>query len=178
MRLRVSVWVGLCVTATLLIIRPSALFSADLNGRLRSSHPTIALSIAEADKHSPRFHKLLEDIGRTDGIVYVEAGECGHGVRACLPHKIVWAGPRRLLFILIDPYDVAHSAPAHLAGIIAHEVQHALEFLSDANVTNAAAMFMFYKRDASARGTFETAAAVLVSNRVSREVTDALRRRQ
>jgi hypothetical protein len=175
MRLRVSVRVGLCVTATLLVSRPSALFSADLRERLRSSHPAIALAIAEADKHSPRFHRLLEDLARTDGLVYVEPGQCGHGVRACLPHTIARAGQRRLLFILIDPYDVAHSAPAHLAGIIAHEVQHALEFLSDVKVTNAAAMFMFYKRDASARGTFETAAAVLVSSSVSREMADALR---
>src|SRR6188474_365490 len=108
MRLGVSVRVGLCVAATLLVIRPGALFSADLSGRLRSSHPAVALAIAEADKHSARFRKLLEDLGRTDGLVYVEPGQCGHGVRACLPHTIARAGQRRLLFILIDPSDIAN----------------------------------------------------------------------
>jgi hypothetical protein len=178
MRLSVSLLrVGLCVMAVLLVFRPSALFSADSRdlARLRSTNPAIALLIAEADKRSLLFHKLVADLARTDGLVYVEAGWCGHGVRACVPHSIARAGPFRLLRILIDPYDAQHVGIAHLAGIIAHEMQHALELLADPRVTSAAAMFWFYEREAPAGGAFETAAAILVSDRVSREMANALR---
>ena len=179
MRLGVSLRVGLCVTATLLAFRPSPLFSADLGDgpRLRSSNPAIVRSIAEADKHSSIFRQLVDDLARTDGIIYIEAGQCGHSVRACLPHSIAQSGQFRLLRILIDPYDTDHAGVAHLAGTIAHELQHALEILSDLSVTNAAAMFAFYGREPSADGVFETAAAILVSDRVSGEMTDALRLR-
>ena len=136
------------------------------------------MSIAEADKQSSIFHQLLDELARTNGIVYIEAGKCGHGVRACVPHSIALAGPFRLLRILIHPYDAGHASAAQLAGIIAHEVQHALELLSDLSVTNAAAMFSFYGRAPSADGAFETAAAIVASDRVSREMTDAVRRRQ
>jgi hypothetical protein len=116
------------------------------------------------------FHELLEDIAHTDGLVYVETGHCGHGVRACVPHSIIRSGPFRLLHILIDPHDVRNGSAAEIAGIIAHELQHALELLFDPTVTNAAGMFAFYHRDPSAHGVFETDAAILTGDRVSREV--------
>jgi len=161
---------GLCVIA--LVFWSSVLFSADLRdlARLRSPDPLIAALMADANRRSMTFHELVEDIAQTDGLVYVETGHCGHGVRACVPHSITRSGPFRLLHILIDPHDARNGSAAEVSGIIAHELQHALEILFDPTVTNAAAMFAFYHREPPAHGVFETYAAILTGDRVSREI--------
>ena len=163
---------ALFVVALLLVIWPRLLLSAGWRDliRLRSENPVIARLIAKADERSLTFHGLLEDIARTDGLVYVGTGQCGHGVRACMPHSIICSGSFRLLRILIDPRYL-DTDDAQLTGIIAHELQHAREILSDPTIRNAAAMFMFYKREAPARGAFETAAAILIGDRVTGEMT-------
>jgi hypothetical protein len=162
---------GLFVAALFLVMWPRLVFTISWReqARLRSDNPAITRLIATADQRSTTFHGLLEDIGRTDGIVYIATGLCGHGVRACMPHSIARSGPFRLLRILIDPKYV-NLDDAHLTGIIGHELQHALEILSDPTITSAAAMFNFYKRTAPASGAFETAAAILVGDRVKGEM--------
>jgi hypothetical protein len=51
--------------------------------RVRSENPFIAAAIASAVERSVTFEQLLASIQGTDGLVYVEEGLCGHGVRAC-----------------------------------------------------------------------------------------------
>src|SRR4051812_12217444 len=70
--------------------------------RLRSSNPVIAASMSDAAAASMTFHALVEALARTDGLVFVETGQCGHGVRSCVPHSIVRAGRFRVFRILID----------------------------------------------------------------------------
>ena len=54
---------------------------------------------------------------------------------------------------------------------VAHELRHALEVLSDPTVTNADAMYFFYRREGSMRGAaFETRAAIDAGNAVRREL--------
>jgi len=165
---------GLFVAALFLVMWPRLALSADWReqARLRSDNPAIARLIETADQRSVTFHGLLEDIARTDGIVYVATGLCGHGVRSCMPHSIARSGPFRLLRILIDPKYI-NIDDAHLTGIIGHELQHALEILSDPKITSAAAMFNFYKRAAPVSGAFETARAILVGDRVTGEMAIA-----
>jgi hypothetical protein len=162
---------GLFVAVLFVVMWPRLVFTISWReqARLRSDNPAITRLIATADQRSTTFHGLLEDIGRTDGIVYIATGLCGHGVRACMPHSIARSGPFRLLRILIDPKYV-NLDDAHLTGIIGHELQHALEILSDPTITSAAAMFNFYKRTAPTSGAFETAAAILVGDRVKGEM--------
>src|SRR5580765_2794811 len=144
---------GLFVLALFLVMWPRPVLSTTWReqARLRSDNPAIARLIARADQLSMTFHGLLEDIARTDGIVYVATGLCGHGVRACMPHSIARSESFRLLRILIDP-KYATIDEAHLTGIIGHELQHALEILSDPKITSAAAMFNFYNRATPASG--------------------------
>ena len=47
----------------------------------------------EAPTLSETFRRLVGEIETTNGIVYVEAGKCRFGVRACLIHSIDVAGP-------------------------------------------------------------------------------------
>ena len=164
----------LVVVALSLVMWPRLLLSAGSRElpRLRSGNPVIVRSIAQADQQSTTFHGLLEDIARTDGIVYIETGLCGHGVRACVPHSIARSGPFRLLRILIDRH-YTKSADAPLAGVIAHELQHALEILANPKITNGAAMIMFYNRETPAGGAFETAEAIRIGDRVAGEMAAA-----
>jgi len=47
----------------------------------------------EAPTLSETFRRLVGEIETTNGIVYVEAGKCRFGVRACLIHSIDVPGP-------------------------------------------------------------------------------------
>jgi len=164
----------LCIVALFLVSWPRLLLAAGWEEmpRLRSGNPIIVRMIAKADRQSTTFHGLLEDITRTDGIVYIEAGFCGHGVRACVPHSMAQSGSFRLLRILIDPRYTKSDA-RHLADVVAHELQHALEILADPKITNGAAIFMFYSRETLPGGAFETAAAIRIGERVAREMAVA-----
>jgi len=165
---------SLVVVALFLVIWPKLLLSAGSRElpRLRSGNPVIVRSIARADQQSMTFHGLLEDIARTDGIVYIETGLCGHGVRACVPHSMARSGTFRLLRILIDR-NYTESDDAHLAGVIAHELQHTFEILADPKITDGAAMFMFYDRIMPTAGAFETEAAIRIGERVVDEMAVA-----
>jgi hypothetical protein len=158
--------------AVLLGVSQTRLFSADWSGRarLRSGNPELALLLADADQVSATFHGLVQDLGRTNGLVYVETGQCGHHVRACVPHVMTRAGEFRLLRILIDPRYARTIGRVQLIGSIAHELHHALEFLADPKVTSGAAMFAFYRREAPRSGVFENEDAVLVGARVAGEM--------
>ena len=56
---------------------------------VRSTTPAIASALSEAASRSATFRELVRVIEGTDGIVYVEPGECRHGVRACLSLQVV-----------------------------------------------------------------------------------------
>lgn len=68
----------------------------------------------------------------TAGLIYVDEGKCGHGVSACLLLSVQVAGPFRVLQIKID----ARRPDCVLMAQIGHELQHAIEILSDPNVTD------------------------------------------
>ena len=134
---------GGCMTAYLLIV--SALLLAPdtpVAPRVRSSHAYIRAMIDEAQVRSATFRHLVRAIEATDGIVYVEEGDCRHGVRACLPLVITSTGDFRILRVLID----ARQKDWDVMAEIGHELQHALEVFSERNVrANEQIFFLFYK---------------------------------
>ena len=69
--------------------------------RIRSSSASLAALIARVTKHSATFRALIDAINASDGIVYVEAGECGHDVTAGLL-GVTSAGAYRMLWIKVD----------------------------------------------------------------------------
>jgi hypothetical protein len=92
-------------------------------------------------ERSTTFRRLLEAIDATDGLVYVTEGTCGQGVRACLHMSIELAGANRLLRILVNP---RRAAGCELIASIGHELQHALEALSNPNIKTSSALFSFF----------------------------------
>ena len=140
---------------------------AHVMARVRSSNPAVAALIKSATEQSATFKGLVDTINSSDGIVIVEAGKCGHSVRACLLLSVTMAGPNRLLRVVVD----TKKADWDLMGSIGHELQHAIEVLSNPAVTNNAAIYFFYEQAVpKSSGRFETAAAIQVGERVRAEV--------
>ena len=137
------------------------------DARVRGVSARVLGIINDAAAQSGTFRGLVDRIGTTDGIVYVAEGQCGHGVRACLLVTMTIAGPNRVLRILVDP----RKADRDLMGSIGHELQHAVEVLSNVSLRNYSAMQLFYKRRChECGGLFETDAAVRAGNAVRREL--------
>jgi len=136
--------------------------------RVRTSTARIASLLSEASARSATFRELVSGIERTDGIVYVEPGQCRHGVRACLSLSITSAGGFRMLRVLVNlATDVLE-----LMATIGHELRHALEILTEPAVRTTEQAYMFYAREAAtARDVFETAAAIQAGHAVRDEIS-------
>ena len=135
--------------------------------RVRSSDPVIASLIATGVARSPRFRRIIEAIDATNGLVYVEPGKCRNRVRACV-EGMSTTRTHRIVLVRIRP-----DAPEwEIVATIAHELQHALEILSDPAVTTSRAMYLFYLRQGPNRfsGGFETDAAIDAGEAVLKEL--------
>jgi len=140
-------------------------------GRVRSSDASLAALIDRAAAHSPTFQRLLESVEHAHGIVYVEVGTCTHGVRACLQMWMKTVGPNRFLRVVIDASKI--SSDAEKMGLVGHELQHAVEALSESGVTDGVSLYNFFRRLAPTdNGRFETTAALHAGD----DVQDELRR--
>ncbi len=104
---------------------------------VRSDDALIARLLAEAPTLSETFRRLVSEIETTNGLVYVEAGKCQFGVRACLIYRIDVAGPSRILRIVVN----TNRDRDGVMGAIGHELQHAWEVLRVPGVTTTQAMF-------------------------------------
>jgi hypothetical protein len=142
--------------------------------QVRSDDLVIVTTIAEGVERSKTFRSLVDAIDATDGLVYVQFGECGHGVLACLHLSVVESGPYRLLRILVSPRITPR---CELTASIGHELQHALEALGNPSIRSGRDMFAhFYQTSRTASGLFETAAALNMGARVAKEMCASRRR--
>jgi plastocyanin len=135
--------------------------------RVRSSNPSIVALINDATEHSKTFRALIATINASDGIVYVEEGKCGHGVRACFV-AVKKAGANRVLRVQVD----MRKADWELMGSIGHELRHTIEVLGERTVVSSPTMYLFYKRIGliGTERTFETKEAVDAGDAVRNEV--------
>ena len=137
--------------------------------RVRSTDPDIAALIKRAGRQSATFQRLLTAIAGTNGIVQIEPGRCGHGVRACLKMWVGTAGPNRLLRVVIDrrPGD----SEVDVMAAMGHELQHTVEALSEPKVTDGDRLYNFFRRFAPTDGArFETTAAIHAGDNVAEDV--------
>jgi hypothetical protein len=136
--------------------------------RVRSSHPYIRAIMTEASVRSATFRRLVAGVEATDGIVYVEQGDCRPRAPACLPPVITAAGGARILHVLVD----ARQRDWQVMADIGHELQHALEILTNPAVRTSSAAFFVATKDQSARdGITETDAAIRAGDAIKKEVT-------
>jgi hypothetical protein len=135
--------------------------------RVRSANPLLATLIRVGVERSSTLRRLIQTIDATDGLVYVEDGKCGHGVRACLVTTMRLAGPHRLLFVLVD----ARGSERDLIASLGHELRHAVEVLSIPGMKSYSDMYYFYTRhESNGNGSFETQAAIDAGNAVRAEI--------
>ena len=135
--------------------------------RVRSENPLLSAAIVQGAERSTTFRRLIERIDATDGLVYVMEGKCGQGVRACLHMSLELSGTNRLLRILVNP----RRAPGcELMGSIGHELQHALEALSNPNVRTSFGLSSFFHQiGPEGPRRFETPEAIHVGLAVEKE---------
>jgi hypothetical protein len=174
-----SRWVRVCAIQAVLIVAITAAAATTamatpgnaLSPRVRSSDAVIRSLITEAAGHSRTFRRLLETIENSDGIVYVESGNCGHGVRACLTMSVTPAGDYRILRILID----MRQKPRDLMASIGHELRHATEVLEDRALVDNARLYLFYaQRSGTKDHPFETSAAIQAGFAVRNEIESSV----
>jgi hypothetical protein len=135
--------------------------------RVRGVESGVTTLIRAGEAQSATFKRLLNDIEATDGLVYVERGRCGGGVRSCLYFPESANGPTRVLRIYIDD----RKPDRDVIPSIGHELQHALEVLREPAVRSPAEMHLFYHRLARRVGNlFETEAAIAAGNAVRAEL--------
>ena len=137
------------------------------DARVRGGSPRVAALIIEAAAHSDTFRGLIDQLRQTDGIALIREGPCGLGVRACLVHAMTIAGPNRMLFILVD----GRASDRDLMGSIGHELQHALEVLSNRQVRTGRALQLFFNEMCHfCGGQFETGAAIRAGDAICVEL--------
>ena len=135
--------------------------------QVRSTDAVIRALMTDAASHSRTFRRLVQTIEETNGIVYVESGACGHGVRACLVMSVTPAGGYRILRILID----RRQKPRDLMASIGHELRHAIEVLENRSLVDTAGFYLFYAQGSVENGRpFETRAAIEAGFAVRNEI--------
>ena len=141
--------------------------------------PAVAMLLRDAQEHSVTFRRLLETIGATDGVVYVEQGKCRPGMRACLLMTVTASGPNRILKVHVD---IARDR-AEVIGSIGHELQHAIEVLKERGIRTDGQMYQFFDRLAGSPASrlgqleFETEEAVSVGLNVRAEFSASAKSR-
>jgi hypothetical protein len=135
--------------------------------RLRSHSARITAAISEGTERSATFRRLVGTIDASDGLVYVEEGECGHSVSACLLLSVTIAGPSRVLHIRVN----LRKAPGcELVEVIGHELQHAVEVLRERRIRSTSQIYHFFDGiGPTGVGRFETADAMDVGLDVAHE---------
>jgi hypothetical protein len=110
-------------------------------------------------------------VDHENGLVHVVASQCGSlsGLAACLDHDVHVRGGIRYLRINMLPGE----PETRQLPLLAHELQHALEVLSDESATSQEGVARLYERIGVRRpgvGNFETDAALRVQRAVAREL--------
>jgi hypothetical protein len=134
---------------------------------VRSNNSSLVALITRATEQSTTFRGLIDAINVSDGIVYVEPGHCRYS-RACVV-GVTAAGGYRILRVSV----VLRHADSDLMAFIGHELQHAIEILSNPHVRNTEDIYLFYSRFGT-RGKgpldFETTAATKAGDAVRKEI--------
>ena len=134
---------------------------------VRSGNPELVALMQKASERSATFRNIVETINASDSFVFVEQGDCGHGVRACFV-TVDASATYRYMRVVVD----TRKADWDLMGSIGHELRHTIEVIGNPQVRDNASKYFFYEQ-IGMRGTSnsrETKAAVDAGNTVRSEV--------
>jgi len=167
-----------CLLAFVGLHAVSAAQDIPVGPHVRSDDPKLRGLIARGTAESPTFREIVHHINRLPGFVYVVASRCGArpALSACLDHNVQLRGGYRFLRVNLLPAEPENRQ----LPLLAHELQHALEVLSDESAISPEGVAKLYERIGERRpgaGNFETEAARRVQDAVYRELREYRRRR-
>lgn len=181
-------WARIIVVGTLMVGSGAQAEAKDANARacpaaaavpdqIRTTNCEMMQAIAIGMSTSPTFRQLLERVAELRGIVYLTAApviqvQRRRVIDGTLQHRVIVAGPYRLLFVTVTPYPNLRPI-----AILAHELQHAVEVL-ESGATTAQAIDRLFERIGMrvGAGTTETAAALAIQRSVINELATARQR--
>lgn len=139
--------------------------------RVRTDEPQIRALIEKGVARSATFASLVAALNDTDVIVYVESKVIRQGLAGYVLHKVVIGGPYRYVRLVVSP----EGGDAHRIGVLAHELQHALEIARAPQVGRSETVeHLFarigFRRWGCPRSCYETFEAVNVERRVRDEL--------
>jgi hypothetical protein len=138
--------------------------------RLRSDEPGTRALIADGLTRSQTFRALAATLDDTDVVVYVTTAIIRSGLGGYLPHSIVTADSRRYVRLVVS----AEGADNRRIGIIAHELQHAIEIARVPEVGRSQSVSDLFARIGYRRGhardAYETMDAVEIERVVREEL--------
>jgi hypothetical protein len=150
---------------------PALAETSPVGPHVRTDDPTLRRLVSRGLRESPTFREIVCRIDQRSGLVHVVASQCGSlsGLSACLDHDVRVRGGIRYLRINMLPGE----PEARQLPLLAHELQHALEVLSDESATSQESVAQLYERIGVRRpgvGNFETDAALRVQKEVASEL--------
>jgi hypothetical protein len=135
--------------------------------RVRPADRQVARLMDAGSRESPTFKRLLEDIERSDVIVYVTESLHLPNTEMGRTQFVCSRGGHRYLRISVR----TRLGPMDFLSTVAHELQHALEIASHPEVLDDHTLSCLYRRiGRPSHGGFETALAVSTGNAVCREL--------
>jgi hypothetical protein len=167
---RTAAAIGL-IFLNILAAAPALGQTGPVGPHVRTDDPTLRKLISRGLTESPTFKEIVCQIDQVNGLVHVVASQCGSlsGLAACLDHDVHVRGGIRYLRINMLPGE----PETRQLPLLAHELQHALEVLSDESATSQESVARLYERIGVRRpgvGNFETDAALRVQKAVAREL--------
>src|SRR5262245_43799415 len=142
--------------------------------RVRSTDSMLSTLLREGAERSTTFASLVDAIGLSKGIVYVEFGYCARArLSGCVLPYLAASNGDRYLRVLITP-DGNRRSRDQLLGLIAHELRHANEILEHPEVVDVPTMEALYRRigmpETGGLSGYETSAARAAGEAVMREL--------
>ena len=113
-------------------------------GGVRTDGVALANLVTEGREHSSTFRRLARQVEASDWIVFVQRGSCrAPGVFACLLHRVgVFQGHRYLRIVIGEGVRAGDD----LIATIGHELQHAVEVVSEPSLASSADIWRLYRR--------------------------------
>jgi hypothetical protein len=145
--------------------QPPAHAQGSNTGHVRSGNRVLMSLIARATEESPTFRRLMNTIAASDGVVYIVPGVCKYGAHACLV-KVTSAGNRRYVFVKV----YVGRTDRDLMSTIGHELQHAVEVLSNPHVNDFKSLYFMYHKFRRNGLLAETDAAIAAGEAVGNEL--------
>jgi hypothetical protein len=119
---------------------------ARLSDRVRSTDGSMLQLLREGGNRSTTFRGLLDIIGQSTAIVYVEFGYCAFGhLNGCLLPFLTSSHGDRYLRVLVTP-DTRRRSHDQLIALVAHELRHVVEVIQHQEVVDADSMEAMYRK--------------------------------